>query len=240
MLEIPGERYEYEMNVLLYCSGRNIPIREIPVQTVYINGTLVKNDVPDYVCAWPLGTGYEITDVKPTGGHSYDGVTGGSLSGQLNTETTEVWLSFSTNAYPFTMNSNGGSGSMNGFTSTYGNDFTLPANAFTKDGYSFTGWNVKRDKDNKWYVGGKGWYTENEISSEGYTKCLYQDKTSYTFNEYWTDGYNGVSSYTFYAVWQPNQIEITYNSNGADSIQWNGEAYKRRYTVKEPADYWLR
>ena len=37
MLEIPGERYEYEMNVLLYCSRQGIPIREIPVKTVYID-----------------------------------------------------------------------------------------------------------------------------------------------------------------------------------------------------------
>lgn len=38
MLEIPGQRYEYEMNVLLCCARRGIPIRETPVQTVYIDG----------------------------------------------------------------------------------------------------------------------------------------------------------------------------------------------------------
>ena len=37
-LEIPGERYEYEMNALLYCSRRGVPLREIPIETIYIDG----------------------------------------------------------------------------------------------------------------------------------------------------------------------------------------------------------
>ncbi len=37
MLAIKGERYEYEMNVLLYCAKRQISIQEIPIQTVYEN-----------------------------------------------------------------------------------------------------------------------------------------------------------------------------------------------------------
>lgn len=35
MLEIPGERYEYEMNVLVTCAKRGIPIIEVPIQTIY-------------------------------------------------------------------------------------------------------------------------------------------------------------------------------------------------------------
>ncbi len=37
MLAIEGQRYEYEMNVLLHCAKKGIPIREIPIQTVYEN-----------------------------------------------------------------------------------------------------------------------------------------------------------------------------------------------------------
>lgn len=37
LLEIQGDRYEYEMNVLLYCSREKIPIVEIPIQTVYLD-----------------------------------------------------------------------------------------------------------------------------------------------------------------------------------------------------------
>ena len=37
LLAIPGERYEYEMNVLLVCSGKKISLREIGIETIYIN-----------------------------------------------------------------------------------------------------------------------------------------------------------------------------------------------------------
>ena len=36
LLAIPGERYEYEMNVLLECSRKKIPMREIGIETIYI------------------------------------------------------------------------------------------------------------------------------------------------------------------------------------------------------------
>ncbi|MBS6676886.1 MAG: bifunctional glycosyltransferase family 2/GtrA family protein [Clostridiales bacterium] len=35
MLEIPGERYEYEMNVLINCVKKGIPIMEVPISTIY-------------------------------------------------------------------------------------------------------------------------------------------------------------------------------------------------------------
>lgn len=38
MLDIPGERYEYEMNMLLQCSRKGIPIREVEISTIYLDG----------------------------------------------------------------------------------------------------------------------------------------------------------------------------------------------------------
>ena len=38
MLQIPGERYEYEMNVLLQWAKERRPIRELPIETIYLNG----------------------------------------------------------------------------------------------------------------------------------------------------------------------------------------------------------
>lgn len=37
MLEIPGERYEYEINVLLEVAKCNIPIKELTIETIYID-----------------------------------------------------------------------------------------------------------------------------------------------------------------------------------------------------------
>lgn len=37
MLSVEGERYEYEMNVLLACSRNDIPIKEVEIETIYID-----------------------------------------------------------------------------------------------------------------------------------------------------------------------------------------------------------
>ncbi len=37
MIEIPGERYEYEIQMLLRCAGEGITIHEIPIETIYID-----------------------------------------------------------------------------------------------------------------------------------------------------------------------------------------------------------
>lgn len=37
MIDIPGERFEYEMNVLLACSKEKINMVELPIQTIYNN-----------------------------------------------------------------------------------------------------------------------------------------------------------------------------------------------------------
>lgn len=37
MREIAGERYEYEMNVLLTCARKKIPIKEVEIETIYID-----------------------------------------------------------------------------------------------------------------------------------------------------------------------------------------------------------
>lgn len=37
MLKIEGERYEYEMNVLLTCAKKRIPIKEVEIETIYID-----------------------------------------------------------------------------------------------------------------------------------------------------------------------------------------------------------
>ena len=34
---IAGDRYEYEMNVLMECPHRGIPLREVPIETIYLN-----------------------------------------------------------------------------------------------------------------------------------------------------------------------------------------------------------
>lgn len=37
MIDVKGERYEYEMNVLIECAQKHIPMRALPIETVYEN-----------------------------------------------------------------------------------------------------------------------------------------------------------------------------------------------------------
>jgi glycosyltransferase involved in cell wall biosynthesis len=37
IVDIPGDRYEYEMNVLLFATDKDIPFLTVPIQTVYID-----------------------------------------------------------------------------------------------------------------------------------------------------------------------------------------------------------
>lgn len=36
MKDIPGERFEYEMNVLIHCAGKGIPMKIVPIRTIYL------------------------------------------------------------------------------------------------------------------------------------------------------------------------------------------------------------
>jgi len=64
---------------------------------VYLNGSLVADDVSDYAAPIPAGTNYEIKDVKPLSGKYYFGAYDGNISGTIiNNQTTIVWLRFVT------------------------------------------------------------------------------------------------------------------------------------------------
>ena len=124
---------------------------------------------------------------------------------------------FDTNSYTFYFNSNGGNGSMAPMYISFGDAFTIRANTFTRTGYQFEGWYAKRDADSTWYVAGKGWLTDSQISSGGYSRALYGDKATKTFDESWTKGYSGKSTYTFYAQWKSAPTyTVTYDKNGGN------------------------
>lgn len=68
---------------------------------IYINGSLISNDVTDHYQQARYGSSYEIKDIKATTGHTYNGVQSGSLSGTL-TGSTSTALNFTTNSYTVT------------------------------------------------------------------------------------------------------------------------------------------
>lgn len=121
--------------------------------------------------------------------------------------------------------SNGGTGSMPRTDSPGGQAVSLRKNDFEKTGYHFTGWNVYRQSDKKWYCSRPGmttssWYAEEEKPIGAY-KTLIPDQSnlpsgSYTYGE----------SFTVYAQWEKNTYTVKYNPNGGNgtmadtSITW--------------------
>ena len=91
--------------------------------------------------------------------------------------------------YTIAFDANGGSGSMDPVTAIYSKPQNLPANEFTKPGYTFTGWNTKADGS------GTGYADKAEV-----------------LNLASEDG----ATVTLYAQWAPNDSRISYNANGGE------------------------
>lgn len=102
-----------------------------------------------------------------------------------NVTATPTWTA---NSYTITYYSNGGTGSMNTTTATYGSSVTLRTNSFTRSGYTFSGWNTSSDGSGTSYSDGKTW------SSWSMTSNLY-----------------------LYAQWSANTYTVTFNKNTTDT-----------------------
>lgn len=104
--------------------------------------------------------------------------------------------------YTVRYNANGGKGSMADTKVTIGKDTKTTKNQFTREGYTFAGWNVYRKSDNKWYyedlLENRKWLTEKQASIM-WQKTKYKNGTTVAN----TSSVAG-DTVTFYAVWQKN------------------------------------
>lgn len=124
--------------------------------------------------------------------------------------------------YSFSYDGNGAeSGNGEAFTIYPGESLTVIANPFTRNGYSFAGWNVNRKSDNTWYVAGKGWKTETEIAENGYTRKTYTPGLSCIIDATWTNGSNSTESFAFNAVWSQNVNRLVFDEVGFETISVN-------------------
>ncbi len=105
-----------------------------------------------------------------------------------------------------------------------GDNFTITKSKPTKSGYTFTGWAAYRVKDMKYFVSGKGWFTEKEIQNKGYSKKLYPAGGKYTFTDSWTKGCSGNSHYVLEAQWKKIPVTtftVKYVANGGTGSMAN-------------------
>lgn len=137
-------------------------------------------------------------------GHTFNGWTksanfAGTLSGTTytfkgNGTTDTLTASWTTNSYTISFNANGGSGTMNNQSVTYGNHTTITANAFSRTGYTFGGWTV-------------GSTSGASVANQADTDSVYATLGSPA---------NG-GSVTLYAKWTPKTYTIAFNGNGNTS-----------------------
>lgn len=114
-------------------------------------------------------------------------------------------------AYTIEYKANGGNGKMASDSAAVSGKFTLDENAFTRSGYEFSGWTVKRTSDGKWYYkNSKGtgkWYKEGK-QAKGYTKAVFKDQAS--ISKLATKSGQVLQ---FYAQWDA-YYTVKYNANG--------------------------
>lgn len=133
------------------------------------------------------------------------------------------------NTYTINYNANGSSGVMDAQTVEWNETFQISNNTFTREGYKFAGWNLYRNDDDKWYVAGQSWLTEDEIIANGYSKRLYANQEELTLGTSWIKGNEEARTFTFYAIWEISGV--VYIDNGTtlephliyidDGANWN-------------------
>ena len=119
--------------------------------------------------------------------------------------------------YTISINANGGTVNQSPFIVAFGQNCNLSPTFVSRSGYILNGWNLYRPADGKWYVGGVGWMTIDEINANGYTKGLYPTNLSMTLDTTWLTSSlsSSVNSFTFYAVWETAPtMTVTFNANG--------------------------
>ena len=156
------------------------------------------------------GTKTAIQQFQSAYGLTVDGSCGPTTRSKLRTEWNKI--DPSAPSYSFNYDANGGTlGELNcAFVLTYGEYFCVDYTDVSRDGYTFAGWNVRRNNDNTWYVTGKGWCTESTITSNGYTKRVYNNAATLLLDTSWTNGITGDGSYTFFAIWTASHTTHTY------------------------------
>ena len=167
-------------------------------------------------CPWSgCGTAYfpyqQYTQVDPTTHNSLarDGYTFTGWSKDVSHVTGDMTVQarYEPVRYTVDYDANGGTGSMPASTLTYDSPQALSAIGFTKAGYSFTGWNTRKDGSGKTFTDKQT--VSNLLTHEGASGTLYAQWTptppivTVIFHVN-----NGGSDETVKRVWASNNLEM--------------------------------
>lgn len=114
------------------------------------------------IASYTFGTGTKLpTEITKTGYTFAGWYEKEDLSGDPVTEIPsyavgdkQYWAKWTANTYTVTFEANGGTGSMDDQTFTYGEEKALTENTFTRTGYTFAGWNTQADGNGTSYADG--------------------------------------------------------------------------------------
>jgi len=129
----------------------------------------------------------------PTGNVMYtDGQSVKNLSVE-NGAVIDLYAIWEAITYNVAFDVNGGQGQMQNQTLTYDVEANLTANAFTKNGYTFKGWNTLSDGSGIFYSDSQA--VKNLLDTQG--------------------------TYTLYAIWEANTYYVAYNSSNGTGTMSN-------------------
>ncbi len=123
--------------------------------------------------------------------------------------------------YTIHFNSNNGTGSMTDETMTYGVSKALTENAFTRDGWTFAGWNTKSDGSGTNYIDKQEIYNLTDVDGEEFTLFAKWTKDEYIIN-YDADGGQLENPKTTYSVDDEEFTLVQPTKEGYTFTGWTG------------------
>lgn len=186
---------------------------------VFINGSCAADDVSEYCQLLPLGTTYEIKDIKANVGYAYNGVNSGSLSGTIGSSNVTVVLDFEHPSAPVLEVTPG-----TRYRATY---------LSWGDTLRSTGYHVRIFKEDGTNLYGSGWrYVQGD--SHGYSAFLEPGK--YTAHVHSVNG--DKNSWTISNVVSFTVTEDTLPSQG--TLAKEAEGNHQLYRLYEGSFTWLQ
>ena len=138
---------------------------------------------------------------------------------------------------------NGGSGSVASVSVGANQSFSIKSSGFTRSGYDFAGYTVRRNSDNLIYTTDAGWKTQAQITENGYHCRIYKPGENYTMSTGWTGNTEAATNFTFYAQWLQSDSTVEYfaNYSGYNYLLGSdlGSSYSKYIYARDTSNYTL-
>ena len=248
--------------VEFYNNGTKVKTLSYADLSQFVEGNYIKLELDDVEAtsvkiytsnAYANGLSISMLEIECYGSVVYeDRATVKNLTA-TNGGTVTLFAQLTPNKYTIEFNANGGSGTMNSITATYDQNAQLPANAFTRTGYTFKGWATSAG-GNVAYAN-EAQLVKNLTATNGGTATLYAIWTPNTNTAYKVEHYKmnldgtypttatetenktgttgasvtpAVKSYTGFTA--PSTRTVTIAGNGSTVVKYYYE--RNNYTIK--------